>query len=184
MSVWVSKVCLTSITPALYLPLSQTVQVNEPRDSDELRRGDITQKGCGNVCDIQTVGLVFWKTKYLLHRRQSVASVWVQSVTDTLENEGVSIKKVMMWQICRFINSCVCMHPRIIRDGLKCEMHVSQMLKRRKCICLSPRCRRNPYSSTYAGFTLEKNFHKTCCLSMSGIKSVHGWSERRHSKAE
>lgn len=44
MSVWVSKVCLPSITPSLYLSLSQTVQVNETGYSDELRRDDITLK--------------------------------------------------------------------------------------------------------------------------------------------
>lgn len=42
MSLWVSKVCLPSITPSPYLPLSQDVQVNESREYDEPWSDDIT----------------------------------------------------------------------------------------------------------------------------------------------
>lgn len=42
MSLWVSKVCVPSITPSPYLPLSQDVQVNESREYDEPWSDDIT----------------------------------------------------------------------------------------------------------------------------------------------
>lgn len=61
MSVWVSKVCLPSITPSLYLPLPLSEQVNEPGESDGLWRDDTT-----DLKEAAGKGSEDWKSLFIL----------------------------------------------------------------------------------------------------------------------